>query len=196
MCRVWPGGSIETMAIGRLAICCIALAFAAPVTAVAAAPAPWLFNVAGTGNMADQAFHAGAFATATEIGAFDVAALPDGGFLVADTAGYRVTRVRPDGRIGLAAGGGRTTRDGVPATSARIDPVDVAALPDGSFVIADAITARVRRVGPDGRIASVSPRIDGLKAVDAVPGGGFVAAGAARVEQIAPARRSRRPSTR
>ena len=88
-----------------------------------------------------------------------VAALPDGGFLIADTGNNRVRRVWPDGHISTVAGNGRFgfSGDGGPATSASLNfPEAVAALPDGGFLIADTENNRVRRVWPDGHISTVA----------------------------------------
>ena len=53
-----------------------------------------------------------------------VAALPDGGFLVADTNNNRVTRVRPDGAFTTVAGTGTAgfSGDGGPAAAAAAQP--------------------------------------------------------------------------
>jgi len=87
-----------------------------------------------------------------------VAALPGGGFLIADTVNVRIRRVGPDGTITTVAG---TTRgpagDGGPAVAAQLDsPMAVAVTADGGFLIADADNARIRRVGPDGTISTVA----------------------------------------
>jgi hypothetical protein len=72
-----------------------------------------------------------------------VAALPDGGFLVADNALNRVRRVAPDGTITTVAGRHDPTFMATPpysgqATSTTLaSPRDVAALPDGGFLFAD-----------------------------------------------------------
>ena len=52
-----------------------------------------------------------------------VAALPDGGFLIADTGNNRIRRVSPSGIITTVAGTGSAalTGDGGPATSAALN---------------------------------------------------------------------------
>jgi DNA-binding beta-propeller fold protein YncE len=99
-----------------------------------------------------------------------VAVGPDGALYIADTGNDRVRRVGPDGVIATVAGDGgrRLTRDGEeivvrfggddgPATDAQLNwPSDVAVGPDGNLYIADAYNGRVRRVGPDGVIATVA----------------------------------------
>jgi hypothetical protein len=86
---------------------------------------------------------------------------PDGGYLIADPNNNVVRRVAPDGTISTVAGkqslGAGFGGDGGPATSAQLSfPFDVAFMPDGSFLIADKDTARVRRVGTDGIISTVA----------------------------------------
>lgn len=84
-----------------------------------------------------------------------VAALPDGGFLVADTLNHRMRRVWPDGTITTVAGTGTPgfAGDGGPAEQAQLNlPKAVAVLPDRSgFVIGDAGNNRVRLVRTDLR---------------------------------------------
>jgi hypothetical protein len=102
----------------------------------------------------------GGAAVAAELNRPDsVAALRDGGLLIADTSANRIRRVWPDGRISTVAGTGRrgSSGDGGPAIMARLDsPQAVAALPDGGFLIADAANNRVRRVFRDGRIGTIA----------------------------------------
>jgi hypothetical protein len=87
-----------------------------------------------------------------------VAALPDGGFLIADTYNHRIRRVFANGTIVTVAG---TTLgydgDGGPAAAARLAyPAGVAVTPDGGFLIADTFNQRVRQVRPDGTIVTVA----------------------------------------
>jgi glucose/arabinose dehydrogenase len=88
-----------------------------------------------------------------------VAAMPDGGYLIADAGNDRVRRVFADGTINTVAGSGNVgdSGDGGPATAADFrDPLGVAALPDGGFLVADGLAGRVRRVSPDGTITTVA----------------------------------------
>jgi glucose/arabinose dehydrogenase len=88
-----------------------------------------------------------------------VAVMPKGGYLIADAGNDRVRRVFPDGTIHTVAGTGTygSSGDGGPATAAQFqDPLGVAALPDGGFLVADAGAGRVRRVFPDGMITTVA----------------------------------------
>ena len=79
-----------------------------------------------------------------------VAALPDGGFLIADTYNHRVRRVDSNGRITTVAGTGTAgySGDGGPAIRAELNlPKALAVLPDGSgFLVGDAGNNRVRLV--------------------------------------------------
>lgn len=90
----------------------------------------------------------------------------DGAFFLSDRNGNRrVRRIAPDGVITTLAGGGSDLGDGGPANLARLaHPADVAVGPDGSVYIADGgmpdrsdpAAHRIRRVFPDGTIATVA----------------------------------------
>jgi hypothetical protein len=98
-------------------------------------------------------------ATMAEVDPYDVAPLPDCGYLIADGYAARVRRVLPDGTITTVAGTGRPGfgGDGGPAPAAALDyPRGIAAYPDGSFLVADEYNRRVRRVAPDGTITTVA----------------------------------------
>lgn len=82
-----------------------------------------------------------------------VAALDDGGFLVADAG--RVRRVHPDGRTITVAGTGHVgfSRDSGLATRVKLAYIaSVAPTPDGAFLFVDEANDRVRRVSPSGMI--------------------------------------------
>ena len=90
---------------------------------------------------------------------FGVAPTFDGGFLIVDAENNRIRKVAADGTITTVAGNGVRgyAGDGGPATLAEINgPHNVAALPDGGFLIADALDNRVRRVWPDGSITTIA----------------------------------------
>ena len=90
---------------------------------------------------------------------FGVAPTPDGGFLVVDVGNQRIRRVSRAGVITTVAGTGVNgfSGDAGPATSAELDsPHNVAALPDGGFLIADTFNNRVRRVSSTGTITTVA----------------------------------------
>lgn len=90
----------------------------------------------------------------------DVAALPDGGFLIADTGNDRIRHVDSRGRITTVAGGRRVSApsgDGGPATAAALAaPARVVPLPGGGFLIADTGYHRIRRVDVDNTIRTVA----------------------------------------
>jgi RHS repeat-associated protein len=83
---------------------------------------------------------------------------PDGSLYIADEGNFRVRRVGPDGLITTFAGTGVRgfSGDGGPATAAslRIHCSGLVVGRDGSVYIADSDSSRVRRVGPDGLIAT------------------------------------------
>ena len=71
----------------------------------------------------------------------DVEAVPDGGFLIADSGVHEIRRVLPDGDIVTIAGTGSagTSGDGGPATSARLtEPFGANLSPDGDLYISGA----------------------------------------------------------
>ncbi|MFN8132351.1 MAG: hypothetical protein U0R70_12460 [Solirubrobacteraceae bacterium] len=82
------------------------------------------------------------------------AAAPDGSILIADTGNNRIVRVSADGgTVATVAGTGvpGAEGDGGPPAAARLNgPSGVAVAPDGSVVIADTGSNRVRRITPDG----------------------------------------------
>lgn len=121
-------------------------------------PAGIITTVAGNGGAGTSGD--GGPATRAQLDApKDVAVTPDGGFLVAIAKAHRVRRVSPGGTITTVAGNGDDggTGDGGPAAAAQLDqPVGVAALPDGGFLIAEQHGHRVRRVSSDGVIRRVA----------------------------------------
>lgn len=90
---------------------------------------------------------------------FGVATLRGGGFLIVDPENQRIRLVSSSGMIATVAGNGKAgfAGDGGPAIAASLSsPSNVAALPDGGFLIADTGNNRIRRVRPDGRIVTVA----------------------------------------
>jgi hypothetical protein len=163
-------------------------------------------TVAGTGTSGFTG-DGGPASTASLASPQGVAAMADGGFLIADTDNRRVRRVWPDGHISTVAGnGGRGfvfAGDGGPATLAELGfPYAVAAMPDGGFLIADTENDRVRRVWPDGHISTVagnggdsgagdggpatSAAIGFVSSVAVLPAGGFLIGGDTGVWQVSP----------
>ena len=101
-------------------------------------------------------------ATAAQLdGPTDVSFRPGGGFLVADSRNGRIRRVAPNGSISTPAGNGRVVDgplggDGGLARATHLDvPEAVAATGDG-FLVADTGHHRIRKVGFDGKIATVA----------------------------------------
>jgi len=89
----------------------------------------------------------------------DVALGPDGSLSIADFGNHRIRRVGPEGTIATVAGSGTPgfSGDGGPAVAARIgEAYGVAVDAAGTLYVADSSNHRVRRVGPDGTIATVA----------------------------------------
>ena len=139
-----------------------ALVAAAPATAATGR----ILNVAGAGGfalpmatIAPPVGDGGPASLARILYPTAVAALPDGGYLVAEGEGNRIRRVSSAGVITTVAGTGRAgfTGDGGPATAARINwPTGVAPLADGSVAIADQRNNRVRLIDPAGTIRTLA----------------------------------------
>jgi hypothetical protein len=95
-----------------------------------------------------------------------VSATPDDGFLIADTGNHRIRKVDENGVITTVAGSatnGFAGDDGA-ATSAQLNrPFGVASNPDGSFLIADTLNHRIRKVS-GGNITTVAG--DGTATLD------------------------------
>ncbi|MDX6696861.1 MAG: hypothetical protein QOE65_258 [Solirubrobacteraceae bacterium] len=122
-------------------------------------PGGTMLTTAGGGSCGGPGCGDGGPATDAELNRpRGVTALPDGGYLIADTFDHRVRRVRPDGRIVLLAGSTQgLSGDNGPATQARLSfPSDTAVLPDGSVLIADTGNHRIRHVTLDGRIHTIA----------------------------------------
>jgi hypothetical protein len=99
-------------------------------------------------------------ATAAELsGPEDVAPLPSGGYLIADTLNNVVRKVDPSGDISTVAGTGTSgyTGDSGPATAAELSqPQGVAPVTDTSFYIADSSNSVIRFVNGSGIIHTVA----------------------------------------
>jgi sugar lactone lactonase YvrE len=87
-------------------------------------------------------------------------AVDDGGNVyVADNGNYRIRRISPDGIITTVAGNGTPgfSGDGGPATRAQLSPIfGLAVDVPGNLLIADSGANRIRRVTPNGTIATVA----------------------------------------
>lgn len=84
---------------------------------------------------------------------------PDGSLYLADYRNNRIRRVGPDGIITTVAGNGTSgySGDGGPAVQAQLNnPWCVTSKADGSLYVADQNNNRIRRVSPDGMIATVA----------------------------------------
>lgn len=179
------------------------LAALAVVLPAAQAADGTITTVAGT--TAGYAGDGGPAAQAQLSGPQGVATAADGSLLIADTRNDAVRRVAPDGIITTIAGGSPGAGgDGGPAVDAELNaPSDVAALSDGSVLIADAGNARIRRVAPNGVIVTVAGSTPGLsgdgglaiaaqinapRGLAPLPGGGFLFAdtGNGRIRRVAP----------
>jgi hypothetical protein len=115
-------------------------------------------TVAGTGT-AGFAGDGGPATLALLNSPLGLAATPDGGFLIADHDNDRIRRVSPDGVITTLAGSGVRgfSGDGGPATAAAFNrPTAVVADGEGGVLVADRTNQRIRRVAPDGTIATVA----------------------------------------
>jgi len=88
-------------------------------------------------------------ATSVAIDVEDLAAMPDGGLLIADGAAHRVDRVAPDGSITVAA-----SRPGDPTFKPRL----IAAEPGGGFLVVTGREGRMRiwRVAPGGSMTVIA----------------------------------------
>jgi hypothetical protein len=121
----------------------------------------------------------GGSATSARLGApAAVAALGDGGFLVADRGTGLVRRVDSAGIITTIAGTadpGRGLQIGGPATQTHLDdPRRLAVAPDGRVFIADA--ARILAVAPDGRLQRLTTlsSAEETDQIAAAPGGALL----------------------
>jgi uncharacterized protein (TIGR03437 family) len=112
-------------------------------------------TVAGSSLIGD-----GGLATLAQIGAIQGIAVDGRGNLyVSDTDNHRVRKVDSGGIITTVAGTGTRgfTGDGAAATDAQLNlPYGLAADSSGALYVADLGNNRVRRIGPDGIIATVA----------------------------------------
>lgn len=83
----------------------------------------------------------------------------DGSLYIADSTANRIRRVAPNGRISTVAGTGRGgfAGDGGPATDALISfPQDLAIDAAGNLYFTDVYNNRIRRIAPNGIIATIA----------------------------------------
>jgi DNA-binding beta-propeller fold protein YncE len=105
--------------------------------------------VAGTPGLAGYAGDGGPATAAMLSTPSDVAVLPDGSIIVADTMNHAVRVIAPDGTISTLAGTGQRgfDGDGGPADEALLDrPYGVTVGPDGTVYVADTHNHRIRRI--------------------------------------------------
>jgi hypothetical protein len=114
----------------------------------------------GAGGASGGGTTGGSTASATQLqlnGPTDVAATPDGGFVIAD--GPVVERVAPDSSTSVIAGTGKPiyTADSGPATSTGLaDATALTVAADGSTLIADDNTDRIRLLDTPGNLSTVA----------------------------------------
>ena len=123
-----------------------------------------------------RAFPDGSITTLWQGYGADLAVLPDGRILATDM--NRIVQIGQGGDARPFAGTGEIgfSGDGGPATEARLSSPDgVAAMPDGSALIADAANGRVRRVDTRGVISTAAQVSSPIDVADAPDGGFYVA---------------------
>jgi sugar lactone lactonase YvrE len=100
----------------------------------------------------------GPAATAQFDAPIGIAVGKDGRVFVADTYNDRVRVVTPTGEVRTLAGGDRPGYvDGAGTGGALFDtPCAVAAMPDGSLVVADTGNGRLRKIAPDGQVTTIN----------------------------------------
>lgn len=120
-------------------------------------------TIAGTGEEASDG-DGGPAIDASLNAPVDVAVSEDGSLLIVEMHGHRVRRVDPNGVISTVVGGahgdaprGGFSGDGGPATAAALAlPKQLVAMPDGSWLVADAANGRVRQFRIGGTIDTIA----------------------------------------
>ena len=126
------------------------------------APNGIITTVAGGGSFSINQGDGGPAAQATLSFPYGVATDTLGNLYIADTLNYRIRKVDSSGKISTVAGSGLIVSytggvgDGGPATSAIVEPYGVAVDTAGNLYIADNIHNRIRKVTPNGVIATVA----------------------------------------
>jgi len=130
-------------------------------------------TVAGGGRPTDRLGDGGPATQAELSDASGLAIGPNGEIYISDSVAQRIRRVGPDGIITTFAGTGQIgfAGDGGSAVSARLaEPYELSLARDGSLYFADAANRRIRRITPDGIIATV---VGGADAPDNLGDGGL-----------------------
>ncbi len=143
--------------MARIVLLVAAIVAAFGSTAVAA-EAPSIRTIAGAGGAGYNGD--GKPALSTRLSApsglvYDAA----GNLYVADSGNHRIRRIGVDGTVTTVAGAGvgGFSGDGGPAVAAQLNfPRAIALAADGTLYIADTGNNRVRRVTPDGTIATIA----------------------------------------
>ena len=115
-------------------------------------------TIAGTGNPGFSG-DGGPAAAAQLNGPSGVALDTSGNIYIADTKNHRIRTVAPDGTITTIAGTGTcgVSGDGGPALTAQLcEPAEMVFDSTASLVIADFGNRRVRKITPDGMIATIA----------------------------------------
>ena len=106
------------------------------------------------GGLSSGTYDDGVPATETYLNGFSgIAALPDGGFYIADTNDHSIRKVNAEGVIDTVAG---SLNAGDGAKGYLNNPDGIAAAPDGSFYLADRENNRIRKLAPDGTVSTVA----------------------------------------
>jgi sugar lactone lactonase YvrE len=121
---------------------------------------PWdgsIATIAGNGQ-APSSGDGGPAASAQLASPGGVAVDSVGNVFIADSGNYRILEVTPDGIITTVAGNGAygSSGDGGPATSAQMEPVNVALDAAGDLFLFDLPNRSIRKVSPGGIISTVT----------------------------------------
>jgi hypothetical protein len=120
-----------------------------------AAQSGYLTTIAGTGSATYSGD--GGLATAATINSpLGVSVDIVGNIYIADYANHRVRKISTSGIITTVAGGGLSTAENVPATSASIVPTGVSVDPTGNVYIVDQANNRIRKVNTAGMITTIA----------------------------------------